>query len=42
MWIVFNAHLPYLAALRRHVGNTTIEAQDRHYVVARALKEPQP
>ena len=41
LWIVFNGHLPYLGALRRHVGNTTIEAQDRHYIVARALKAPQ-
>lgn len=40
MWIVFNSHLPYLSALRQHVGITTIEAQDRHFMVARALKEP--
>lgn len=39
LWMVFNTHLPYLPELRRHVGITTIEAQDRHYVVARALKE---
>ena len=38
-WMVFNAHLPYLPELRRHVGHTTVEAQDRHYIVARALKE---
>ncbi|HHU40117.1 MAG TPA: methyltransferase [Propionibacterium sp.] len=38
-WIVFNTHLPYLRELRRHIGVTTVEAQDRHYVVARALKE---
>ena len=42
LWLVFNAHLPYLAALRLYVGVTTIEAQDRHYIVARALKEPAP
>ncbi len=42
LWMVFNSHLPYLPELRRHVGNTTVEAQDRHYVVARALKEPMP
>ncbi|MDO5533494.1 MAG: methyltransferase [Propionibacteriaceae bacterium] len=40
LWLVFNTHLPYLQHLRRHIGITTIEAQDRHYVVARALKEP--
>lgn len=38
-WIVFNTHLPYLPELRRHIGITTVEAQDRHYTVARALKE---
>ena len=42
LWLVFNAHLPYLAAMRQHVGNSTVEAQDRHYIVARALKEPRP
>ena len=41
-WIVFNTHLPYLPELRRHLGVTTVEAQDRHYLVARALKEPLP
>ena len=40
MWMVFNTHLPYLPELRRHIGITTVEAQDRHYVVARAMKEP--
>ena len=39
MWMVFNSHLPYLPELRRHIGVTTVEAQDRHYIVARALKE---
>lgn len=39
-WIVFNTHLPYLPELRRHIGITTVEAQDRHYMVARAMKEP--
>lgn len=42
LWLVFNAHLPYLAELRLNVGITTIEAQDRHYIVARALKDPSP
>lgn len=40
LWLVFNAHLPYLPALRKHVGVTTIEAQDRHYIVTRSLKDP--
>ena len=39
LWMVFNSHLPYLPELRRHIGVTTVEAQDRHYIVARALKE---
>lgn len=38
-WMVFNSHLPYLPELRRHIGITTVEAQDRHYIVARAFKE---
>ncbi|MFT3877047.1 MAG: methyltransferase [Propioniciclava sp.] len=40
LWLVFNAHLPYLPLLRKHVGITTIEAQDRHYLVTRSLKDP--
>lgn len=41
LWIVFNSHLPYLPALRRHVGVTTIEARDRTYIVTRSLKQPE-
>ena len=40
LWLVFNSHLPYLPALRRHVGTTSIEAQDRSFIVTRSLKEP--
>ena len=40
LWLVFNSHLPYLQALRRHVGPTTIEAQDRSFIVTRSMKEP--
>ena len=40
LWLVFNSHLPYLPALRRHVGPTNIEAQDRSFIVTRSLKEP--
>lgn len=38
-WMVFNSHLPYLDALRRNIGITTVEAQDRHYIVTRSLKD---
>lgn len=41
LWLVFNSHLPYLPALRRHVGVTTIEARDRTYLVTRSLKQPE-
>ena len=40
LWLVFNAHLPYLPHLRRHVGITTVESQDRHYLVTRSMKDP--
>lgn len=40
LWLVFNSHLPYLPALRRHIGPTNIEAQDRSFIVTRSLKEP--
>lgn len=39
-WMVFNSHLPYLPELRAQIGDTTVEAQDRHYIVTRSLKEP--
>lgn len=38
LWVVFNSHLPYLPEMRR-IGITTVEARDRHYIVARSLKE---
>lgn len=42
LWLVFNSHLPYLPHLRRHVGLTTVEAQDRHYLVTRSVKDAAP
>lgn len=33
LWTVWNAHLPYLAHLRRQVGQTRVAARDRHYVL---------
>lgn len=38
LWCVFNSHLPYLDALRRHLGPTEIVARDRAYTVARAVR----
>ena len=40
-WTVFNSHLPYLPELRRHIGITTVEAQDRHFIVTRSMREPE-
>lgn len=37
LWAVWNAHLPYLDALRRHVGRTQIMARDRHFIVTRSF-----
>lgn len=37
LWMVFNSHLPYLAALRRSLGPTTVRAQDRHFTVVRSV-----
>ncbi len=33
LWVVFNSHLPYLPALREHVGSTRIVTRDRAYTV---------
>ncbi|WP_460742932.1 class I SAM-dependent methyltransferase [Mariniluteicoccus endophyticus] len=33
LWLVWNAHLPYLPSLRRHVGRTEIVARDPRFVV---------
>ncbi len=41
-WCVFNSHLPYLPALRREIGATRIVARDRHYTVARSVKQGPP
>lgn len=35
LWLVFNAHLPYLGWLRRDVGPSEIVARDRSYLVTR-------
>lgn len=38
LWCVYNAHLPYLPALRRDVGPTEIIARDRSYLVTRSIR----
>ncbi|NLT30056.1 MAG: methyltransferase [Propionibacterium sp.] len=38
LWLVYNSHLPYLRALRRHVGDTRIVQRNRHYTVTRSIR----
>ncbi|MGJ3509005.1 class I SAM-dependent methyltransferase [Enemella sp. A6] len=38
LWLVYNSHLPYLRALRRHVGETRIVQRNRHYTVTRTTR----
>ena len=42
LWCVYNAHLPYLPWLRRAVGETTIVARDRSYLVTRSVHRSRP
>lgn len=37
LWLVFNAHLPYLPVAREHVGPTRVVARDSSYVVTRSI-----
>lgn len=37
-WCVFNSHLPYLPALREHIGSTEIVKRDREYTVTRSRR----
>jgi 16S rRNA (guanine1207-N2)-methyltransferase len=39
LWTVYNAHLPYLRALRRAVGPTTVLVQDPRYMVSRSVRQ---
>ncbi|SDB90520.1 16S rRNA (guanine1207-N2)-methyltransferase [Raineyella antarctica] len=39
LWCVYNAHLPYLPALRRDVGPSEVVARDRSYIVTRSTRE---
>lgn len=38
LWLVYNAHLPYLSALRNAVGPTEIVTRDRDYLVTRSTR----
>ena len=40
LWVVFNAHLPYLQWLNRAIGRTRIEARDRSFLVTRSVRRP--
>ncbi len=38
LWCVYNAHLPYLPALRRDVGRSEVVARDKSYLVTRSTR----
>jgi len=38
LWTVFNSHLPYLRALRRVVGRTTVAGQNAGFTVTRSVQ----
>ena len=38
LWMVFNSHLPYLPALRRAVGRTTVAGQNPRFTVTRSVR----
>ena len=38
MWCVYNAHLPYLPALRRDIGPSEVVARNRSYIVTRSTR----
>ncbi len=38
LWTVFNSHLPYLPALRRAVGRTTVVGQNPRFTVTRSVR----
>lgn len=37
LWTVFNSHLPYLPALERLVGRTTVQGRNTKFTVARSI-----
>jgi 16S rRNA (guanine1207-N2)-methyltransferase len=40
LWLVYNAHLPYLPALNREVGPTEIVRRTKAYLVTRSVRRP--
>lgn len=38
LWTVYNSHLPYLRALRRQVGSTTVLGQNTGFTVTRSVQ----
>jgi 16S rRNA (guanine1207-N2)-methyltransferase len=38
LWMVFNSHLPYLPALRRAVGRTSVAGQNPSFTVTRSVR----
>lgn len=38
LWLVWNAHLPYLPRLRAQIGRTTIEARTPKFIVTRSVR----
>ena len=38
LWTVYNRHLPYLAALERHVGPTAVKGQNPKFLVTRSIR----
>jgi 16S rRNA (guanine1207-N2)-methyltransferase len=38
LWLVFNSHLPYLPAVRRVVGRTTVAGQNPRFTVTRSVR----
>lgn len=38
LWLVFNAHLPYLPRLRQCVGRTVIAARNQRFIVTRSVR----
>lgn len=42
LWVVYNSHLPYLNALRRIVGSSSVVAQNPKFTVVRSIKPADP
>ncbi|HHV20104.1 MAG TPA: methyltransferase [Propionibacterium sp.] len=42
LWLVFNAHLPYLPRLRQRIGRTEIVARNQKFIVTRSVRRVRP